>query len=703
MGKKIFSLFFCVILITTSISGCLENEDKERSLGKLIIAYEINEDSQKIDSNPVMLSEYLTEKLNYDVSIFSVYSEGAMIEALRFGNADIAIMDAGSAWIGWQQYDLEVMAADLNVDDRTYYNANAWVRSESDIAKAFLDDDPYSDPFELLSGKASCHTGWLNSVGMLLPMGFLVGHGYANVIGDPNDVETIRNTIYEYFDTNSTIPEIGTPYYGHSGALRCLSEGVGDVAFIEENTVEVLCNNNLEEENEFWCLEKDEYVALPAFGQSPSNSVVYNPSELDYNLTNDIAEVLVNMKYDPNAFDILNNILNTQGFEAVNATSHLGSYSKLIYNIPGISAYYNDKYTLNSTLSSSIEKVRIAIKTDISDNDNNNTRIFSEYLQSILGVEVDINYLNSEGEILKLLKSGNLDLAILSSSSAAWIAWKELELVAMAAMQGMNERTYYSTTAYVKIDSNIASALLDDDDDTNPYSLLEGTTSCHSEWMSLTGMVLPVGHLIDNGYISNIDDTKNIDQLNTTIFNFFNLNSSIPENDSPYYGNSGALKCLSDNYGDIAFVEEGYIEFYCENENEEDNLDWCLDSSEYINLPFNIKNPTSTVIYNPQNLDVQSRTAILNAFASLNFEMYLENYSFSGETHTGCYDISIHVIDEESDRETCGSEILENIFNSSGVVRVTSQEHLGHFSNLLSNIPGISEYYIQYFEILGEE
>jgi hypothetical protein len=78
MGKKIFSLFFCVILITTSISGCLENEDKERSLGKLIIAYEINEDSQKIDSNPVMLSEYLTEKLNYDVSIFSVYSEGAM-------------------------------------------------------------------------------------------------------------------------------------------------------------------------------------------------------------------------------------------------------------------------------------------------------------------------------------------------------------------------------------------------------------------------------------------------------------------------------------------------------------------------------------------------------------------------------------------------------------------------------------------------
>ena len=31
--------------------------------------------------------------MNYDVTLYSVSSEGAMIEALRFGNADIAIMD----------------------------------------------------------------------------------------------------------------------------------------------------------------------------------------------------------------------------------------------------------------------------------------------------------------------------------------------------------------------------------------------------------------------------------------------------------------------------------------------------------------------------------------------------------------------------------------------------------------------------------
>ena len=700
MRKKSVTLFISIILLTSIFSGCLGDENDERTLGKLIIAYEIKDNSQEVDGNPEILANYLTEKLNYDVSIFSVDSEGAMIEALRFGNADIAIMDAGSAWIGWQQYDLGVLAADLNVDDRTYYNANAWVRSESDIAKAFLDDDPYSDPFALLSGKASCHTGWLNSVGMLLPMGFLIGHGYANVIGDPNDVETIRNTIYAFFDINSTIPEIGTPYYGDSGALKCLSEEIGDVAFIEENTVEIFCNNDLEDDNQLWCLEKEEYVALPAFGQSPSNSVVYNPSILQYSLTNDIAEVLVNMKNDPTAFDILNNILNTPGFEAVNTTSHLSSYSKLISNIPGISAYYNDKYTLNSTLSSSMEKVIIAIKNDIGS--NNNSQIISDYLQDILGVEVSIYDVNSEGEIIGALKDGSADLAILDNSIAVWIAWKEFGLTAMAAMQGMDERTHFNTAAYVKIDSSIASAYLDGDIDTNPYSLLEGKTSCHSEWMSLAGMVMPVGYLIDEGYMNNVNDSKNIDDLNNTILSFFNPNSSIPENGSSYHGNLGALKCLSDDFGDIAFVEEGYLESYCGNENEEDNLDWCLSSDEYISLPFDIKIPTSTVIYNPENLDVQSRTAILNAFVSLNFEMYLENYSFSGKTHTGCYDISIHVIDEGSDKETCGSEILKNIFSSSGVVRITSQEHLSHFSNLINNIPGINEYYIEYFEIFNE-
>ena len=211
--NKMITCLISLLFLTTTLAGCLNNDEEKQ--GSLVIAYEIQSDYENIDENPQQLADYLSEQLNYDVSLYSVDSEGAMIEALRFGNADIALMDSGAAWVGWQQYGLDALGADQKSDGRTYYNAHAWVRADSAMAEAHLDENPYTDPFALLSGKTSCHTGWLKSAGMLLPMGFLIGHGYANVIGDPNDVETIRNTIFEYFNENASIPDSGTPYYGY--------------------------------------------------------------------------------------------------------------------------------------------------------------------------------------------------------------------------------------------------------------------------------------------------------------------------------------------------------------------------------------------------------------------------------------------------------------------------------------------------------
>ena len=689
---KLDAILITSILIMTLVSGCIGNESEEGSLGTLVIAYEIKDNLDNIDSNPQLFAEYLSEKLNYDVSLFSVDSEGAMVEALRFGNADIALMDAGAAWVGWQQYGLEVLAADLNLDGRTYYNANAWVKSDSDVASAHLDDNPYTDPFSLLSGKTSCHTGWLKSVGMLLPMGYLIGLGYANIIGDPNDVETIRNTIHGFFDSNSSIPETGTPYYGYSGALKCLSEGKGDVAFLEENSVEILCNNDFSSLNQEWCLDIEEYVALPAFGKSPSHPVMYNPNFLDSEITTKVTNVLVEMSSDSGASNILDNILNTPGFIATNTSEHLGSYSSLISNIPGISAYYEDKFSLNTSVSPDIDKIKIAFDSGkMSDNADKNPELLADFLSLKLNIDVEIFVVNSQNELLNSLADGHADIAIVNSE-LAWVGWKQYNLAVMAAVEMEDSRTYSDTLAWVNSNSSIAASHLDNDPLTNPFDLLEGTTSCHSDSSDVESMMLPISYLAKNNYIE-LNQSNNIDFLSEVIYSFFNSNSSIPNQNDTYFGDSGALKCLSEDRGDIVFLEENTVNMYCDKILISENMDWCLDIEEYTSLPAIAPIPSDSVIYNPELLDIQTRTAVLNALISLNYEMYLENFSTRGSVYTGCYDISVHVIDEESHKNTCGSEIMNNILDTSGLTRATSQEHLGQYSSFIAIIPGISSYY----------
>ena len=695
-NSKFVTILITSIMLMTLISGCLGNNSDEDSLGSIVIAYEIKENADNFESNPQIFADYLSEKLNYDVSLFSVDSEGAMVEALRFGNADIAMMDAGAAWVGWQQYGLEVLAADLNVDGRSYYNANAWVKSDSDIASAHLDGNPYTDPFALMAGKTSCHTGWLKSVGMLLPMGYLIGLGYANIIGDPNDVETIRNTIQAFFNSNSSIPETGTPYYGYSGALRCLSDGTGEVSFLEENTVEQLCNNENPSLNQEWCLEIDEYIALPAFGQSPSNPVMYNPDYLNSDLVDDITNILVGMDRDSEATNILDNILNTPGFIETNTSVHLGSYSSLISNIPGISAYYNDKFSLNTSVSPNIEKIRIAYDlSEFSSDVDNNPEILADYLSEKLNVDVEIIFVDSEDEILTSLSDGTADIAIVDSE-LAWFGWKQYDLALMAAVEMEDSRTYSDILPWVKSNSSISISHLDNDPFTNPFDLLQGKTSCHSDSSDLESVMLPISYLARNNYIQ-LNESYDVESLVEIIYSFFSINSSIPNYNDTYYGDSGALRCLSEGAGDVVFLEENSVDKYCNNVITSENMDWCLDIEEYTSLPPLAPIPSDSIIYNPELFDIQTRTAVLNALISLNFEMYLENFSTRGSIYTGCYDISIHVIDETSEKNTCGSEIMRNILDTSGVIRVTSQEHLGEYSSYISIIPSISSYYSDVF------
>ena len=346
MLQKTNVFVLAMLFAFTGFTGCLGGDDEVTEKEKFIIAYEVKEDYENPDENPQVMADYLAKELDMDVELYPITSEGAIIEALRFGNAHIAFMDGAAAWVGWQQYGLEAIAADQKSDGRTFYNAHAVVLKDSEMAEAYFDGDESTDPFALLEGKTSCHTGWLKSAGMLLPMGFLIGNGYADVVGDQNDIESLRNTVYNFFSENSSIPESGTTYSGYSGALKCLSEGVGDVAFAKDSTVAGYCGNEYSTDNEEWCLPENDYVLLPSYGSAPSHPVMYNPEYMDAATQKKVQDALISMNDSTEGSVILENILGTPGITVADAQAHLNSYGSLIEDIPGIKTYFNNKFDI---------------------------------------------------------------------------------------------------------------------------------------------------------------------------------------------------------------------------------------------------------------------------------------------------------------------------------------------------------------------
>ena len=311
-----------------------ECEDQDNCL---VVAFEVQDTYLIWDKNPQHLADKLSTLTGMDVEIYPVTDSGAAIEAVRLGNADIAFMDGAAGWLAWEVYGLDVLAAEEKADGRVYYNATAWVKADSDMAEAYLDDDDSTDPFALMEGKTSCHTGWLKSAGMLIPMGYLIGNGYAEVVGDENEIESLRDTVYGFFSDDSSIPEGGTPYSSYKGALRCLSDGTGDVALAKDSVVNSYCTG---EDRYDWCLDVEEYVMLPAFGQAPSHPAMYNSEVMDEETVIIVQEGLAKLGDDDEGREILNDLLNTDGMVVANSEEHLGTYAAAISNVPGIQAYF---------------------------------------------------------------------------------------------------------------------------------------------------------------------------------------------------------------------------------------------------------------------------------------------------------------------------------------------------------------------------
>ena len=95
------TILMILLMCTASLAGCIGGDDKEEEKTKeetITIAYYLADDSES-NAQAQGMADRLDNDLGLNVNLYDVSSEGMIIQALRFGNADIGFLEGGLSLI----------------------------------------------------------------------------------------------------------------------------------------------------------------------------------------------------------------------------------------------------------------------------------------------------------------------------------------------------------------------------------------------------------------------------------------------------------------------------------------------------------------------------------------------------------------------------------------------------------------------------
>ncbi|XP_015788305.1 melanotransferrin-like [Tetranychus urticae] len=173
------------------------------------------------------------------------------MEAIRRGRADLVMLDAADVYRAGHQYGLvPILTEKYDLTDPSYY-----------VVAVAKKTDRESDLF-FLKGKSSCHTGVGTAAGWVVPLGFLLSNNRMRSYGC--DSLTAASQFFQKSCAPGALsPDYTTsdwglnnlcdlcagtskyfcardanePFYGSTGALRCIVEGGGNVAFVKHTAI----------------------------------------------------------------------------------------------------------------------------------------------------------------------------------------------------------------------------------------------------------------------------------------------------------------------------------------------------------------------------------------------------------------------------------------------------------------------------------
>lgn len=162
------------------------------------------------------------------------------LESIKKGEADLVNVEAGLAYVAFLNYSMKAIANEVYCDQAKSYLAAAVVNRK-------VCEDKEGIGLLDFKGKRSCHGGYSTAAGWNYPITLIkrlsdsiklndreIAASFFSKVCAPSEFEG-SGICNGCGDENGLCPAKSL-YYGHSGAFRCLVEGMGDIAFVKEDT-----------------------------------------------------------------------------------------------------------------------------------------------------------------------------------------------------------------------------------------------------------------------------------------------------------------------------------------------------------------------------------------------------------------------------------------------------------------------------------
>ena len=257
-------------------------------------------------------AEFLESQLGVDVETSIPSSYEPIIESLRFGHIDAAIMDTGPACLAISQSGAEVLMAEVD-SGRIYYQATVWVSA---------DNDDEIDSIDYVLGKKISFTSETGSSGFVRPFGALVTGGHVTINGD--DVVALEAAIGDAFESHAFPGSYG-------GAAKLLAEGVVDVAFGNDRLASYLPED-----------QRGLIKAALTLGPVPSHVLVVS-TDMSENNKKALTDAVLKLNGGPNA-SILSDLYGVDAMLPTTTDHHMAGFCDNINDLVGFEDRLLDKY-----------------------------------------------------------------------------------------------------------------------------------------------------------------------------------------------------------------------------------------------------------------------------------------------------------------------------------------------------------------------